>query len=305
MIGVADPSDIVLIDKKSRSGKRLASDDLVQEVLDRIGSIHNVTLTRIAKHRRVLFVEGKDYSLLLKFASIAGYKDLSVGSELPSVSSDGFSNWTKIRDTAWGIKKILGGPFQMASMLDRDFRCGEEVEYVRSELQSEIDLAIILNRKEIENYLLVSSAICKAINAEIRRRAKKEDQKTCSDQEIVDQLIAITDPLENDVRSQYLASRTEYFSGSSDKRAPATLMKETGEWFQQQWDTVEGRIRVAPGKAVLARLREWAQIRFGVTLTTTSIARCLTREDLASDLLDILSQIDDFRLASLPDAAES
>jgi predicted ATP-dependent endonuclease of OLD family len=61
MIGAAEVKDILLVDKKSRSEKRLANDDLVQVVLDQIGSIHNITLTRIAKHRRVLFVEGKDY----------------------------------------------------------------------------------------------------------------------------------------------------------------------------------------------------------------------------------------------------
>jgi energy-coupling factor transporter ATP-binding protein EcfA2 len=83
MIGTADPRDIVLIDKKSRSAKRLASDETIQHVLDLIGSLHNVTLTRIAKHRRVLFVEGNDYPLLLKFARVAGYEKLSNGMDLP------------------------------------------------------------------------------------------------------------------------------------------------------------------------------------------------------------------------------
>ena len=167
MIGAADPRDIILIDKKARSGKRLASDQLVQDVLESIGSIHNITLARIAKHRKVLFVEGKDYPLVLKFAGIAGHLELSLGNDLPAVSSEGFANWTKVRDTAWGIKKILGGPFRMASLLDRDYRSTEELGAIKNDLESEIDLAVFLGRKEIENYLLWFPQPCA-----LRSRAK-------------------------------------------------------------------------------------------------------------------------------------
>ena len=207
MIGTADPRDIVLIDKKSRSAKRLASDETVQHVLDLIGSLHNITLTRIAKHRRVLFVEGNDYSLLLKFAKVAGYEELSTGMDLPAVSSDGFCNWEKIRDTAWGIRKILGGPFRMASMLDRDFRSVEEVEAIRKQLESEIDLAIILQKKEIENYLLVPSMLCDAMNAEVRRKRNKGARTATK--EVCEELMILTTPLASEIRFAIFCQKPE------------------------------------------------------------------------------------------------
>lgn len=299
MIGAADPRDIVLIDKKVRSGKRLAGDELVQAVLDLIGSIHNITLTRIAKHRRVLFVEGKDHSLLMRFASIAGLSELSTSSELPYVSSDGFSNWTKIRDTAWGIKKVLGGQFRMASLLDRDFRSDEEVEAITTDLQSEIDLAIILGRKEIENYLLIPAVLSNAINHEIKRRQKQESIDQCTEEEIKKELLELTDPLANELRAQYSACRSEYLAGAGDKRAVATTIKEANEWFDQQWSTVFGRIHICPGKQVLSQLREWAQRKFGVTLTLHVITSRMHRTDLPSELLDVLQQLNDFRIGQL------
>ena len=297
MIGAADPRDIVVIDKKARSGKRLASEETVQHVLDLIGSVHNVTLTRIAKHRRVLFVEGKDYPLLLKLARVAGHSELASASDLPAVPSEGFSNWTKIRDTAWGMKKILDGPFQVASILDRDYRSDEEVAAIQSELMSYIDLAIILGRKEIENYLLVPSVLSRAINAEAQKKHKPQKPQTCNDEDISLQLAEITGPLVNEIRAQYAANRSEYLSKSGDRRAPATLIKEADDWFSKEWETLEGRIRICPGKQVLSRLREWAQHKFGVTLTTTTITSKMTKTDLARDLKQALNSLDGFRLS--------
>jgi AAA domain, putative AbiEii toxin, Type IV TA system len=304
MIGAADPRDIVLIDKKARSGKRLASDHLVQGVLDLIGSIHNITLTAIAKHRKVLFVEGKDHPLVLKFAGIAGYAQLPLGNDLPAVSSEGFSNWTKVRDTAWGIKKILGGPFRMASMLDRDYRSNEEMDAIKSNLESEIDLAIFLGRKELENYLLVPSALSAAINAETRRKHRSEQNDPCTEKDVIQELMAITGPLSNEVRAQYSACRNEYLTKSGDKRASATLMKETADWFDQEWASVEGRIRICPGKYVLAKFRDWAQSKYSVTITTNSITTRMTKRDLAPDLMQMLASIEEFRAASFAASAE-
>jgi hypothetical protein len=302
MIGAADPRDVILIDKKARSGKRLASDESVQSVLDLMGSIHNVTLTRIARHRKVLFVEGNDYPVLLKLANIAGYTELSSGNDLPAVSSDGFSNWTRIRDTAWGIKKNLGGPFRMASMLDRDYRSKEELDAIKKNLESEIDLAIFLGRKEIENYLLIPSAICSAINAEIRRRHKSGQGLSCTEEEIVIALTSLTNPLSNDIQSQYCASRSDYLA--KDKRATATLIKESADWFDHEWATLEGRIRICPGKFVLTKLREWVQGKYGVTITNNSVIAKMTARDLAPDLMEILASIDNFRATSSTEFGE-
>jgi hypothetical protein len=305
MIGAADARDIVLIDKKARSGKRLVSDDLIQGVLDLIGSIHNITLTRIAKHRKVLFVEGKDYPLVLRFAGIAGYIELSTGRDLPAVSSDGFSNWTKVRDTAWGIKKILGGPFRMAAMLDRDYRAQEEIDAIKSNLESEIDLAIFLGRKELENYLLVPSALCAVINAEMRRKRKPEQATTCTEDEIVAQLMTVTDPLSNEIRAQYSAYRNDFLTKSGDKRASATLIREAADWFDEEWATIEGRIRICPGKDVISKFREWAQEEYGVTITTNSITAKMTKRDLSPELVAVLASIDEFRMATFAEPVET
>lgn len=53
----ADPSEIVLVDKTRQSGERLKTVEALQKALETVGSIQNITLARLSKTRKVLFVE--------------------------------------------------------------------------------------------------------------------------------------------------------------------------------------------------------------------------------------------------------
>jgi energy-coupling factor transporter ATP-binding protein EcfA2 len=298
IIGAADARDVVIIDKKTRKAQRLATDETVQQALDSIGSLHIVALTRIARHRRVLFVEGNEYPLLLKFAKTAGLLNLASSKDLPAVPSDGFSNWTRVRDAIWIIHKILNSPFKVASVLDRDYRSKEEIEAIKTALESKIDLSIILDRKEIENYLLVPSAIARAIKTSFRKhKTTANDQHSCDVSDVENALMTITDSLRRNIQAQYSARRGEYLNGIGDKRDLATIYQETADWFELEWATLEGRIRVVPGKDVLSSLREWAQERYATTLTTDLILSKMVGSDLARDLRETLEQLDLFRLS--------
>ena len=48
----------------------------VQEAVDSIGSIQNITLTELARNRRLLFIEGlNDYKIIRRFGKLLGYSD--------------------------------------------------------------------------------------------------------------------------------------------------------------------------------------------------------------------------------------
>ena len=69
----ADPSEIVVVDKTKKHANRLRDVEGVQAALKAIGSIQNITLTRLAQNRRVLFAEGDtDVRLLRRFARVLG-----------------------------------------------------------------------------------------------------------------------------------------------------------------------------------------------------------------------------------------
>ena len=83
LMSEADPSEILLIDKTKKTAERLKDVEGVQRALDAVGSVQNITLTRLARNRRILFSEGSsDFRLLRRLASRLSYDDLASGADL-------------------------------------------------------------------------------------------------------------------------------------------------------------------------------------------------------------------------------
>ena len=109
ILGEADPAEILLIDKTLRSAKRLRDVEGVQQALDAIGSIQNITLTQLARTKKILFVEGMDdYKIIRRFAKNMGFQELSSGADITPFESGGYSSWERVKSLAWGIQKTLG-----------------------------------------------------------------------------------------------------------------------------------------------------------------------------------------------------
>ena len=196
----ADPSEIVLIDKTKRSGERLKDVVAVQAALEQIGSLQNITLARLARSRRVLFVEGGDFTLLTKFARVVGLLELAAGTEIVPVAIEGFAGWERIRNIAWGINRTLGTSLVFAAVLDRDYYPDEEIETVQRSLGEHAALVHIHHRKELENYLLVPSVIARATSMVMRSSGKTGTPPTV---EGIENLLAeITRDMKNDVVGQ-------------------------------------------------------------------------------------------------------
>ncbi len=107
----ADPSEIVLINKRRRTGERLKDVVGVQRALDAVGSAQNITLTALARSRRVLFVEGEDdFRLLRRFARRLGLTELAAGMGIIALPSGGFGSWQRVTTLASGIADALGAP---------------------------------------------------------------------------------------------------------------------------------------------------------------------------------------------------
>jgi energy-coupling factor transporter ATP-binding protein EcfA2 len=68
IISEAEPEDIVLIDKRRKAGRRIKDPSELHDVFRVLGSNLNPVLTQLAKTLRVVFVEGKDFQILAKFA---------------------------------------------------------------------------------------------------------------------------------------------------------------------------------------------------------------------------------------------
>ena len=294
IISEADPSEIVIVDKRRRSAQRLRDIESVQAVLNEVGSIQNLTLTRLAKNRTVLFLEGeKDFAILRDFARHLGLDELASGVNLTPVESEGFSSWERIKALGWGIERTLGQPLRIGVIYDRDYACPEQVQSILDELRAHVALAHIHERKEIENYLLVPEVLCRAMQSAVSERARRLGEQSAEPGSIVEILERLTGPLKGRVQSQYIARRTEYLRRTG--RDAATIAEETLEWFEPIWGCLETRMEVVPGKDVLKLLRDELQSQYAISLTDHRIVGAFKPKEIPADLANLLRALDAFR----------
>jgi len=284
----ADPSEVVLIDKHRRTGERLRDVVGVQRALEAVGSVQNITLSALARNRKVLFVEGHDdFRLLRRFARRLGLQDLSTG--IISLPSKGFSSWRRITTLASGIEEALGAPLTIAAVFDRDYYCTEEINGILLELSKHLAFAQVHQRKEIENYLLVLPVLARVVDVLLRERSARQEERP----DVMTIVREITDGYRDVVLSQLMAKRWEYWRPTG--RDLADINRETIAWFEGQWNDLEKRLVIVPGKEVLRDMRTRLQIGIGLSLTEARIVEAMRRDEIPKDLEVLLRQIDEFR----------
>ncbi len=149
IITEADPDDILLINKNTRSAKRLKDPSQLKLIFDSLGSNLIPIMTQLSKTKRVLFVEGKDFQILSKFARIAGLKETANRTDFAVIPSKGF-NPQKVNNYLEGIEFTLGDSVASAVVFDRDYRTKEECDTIKRMLSKSTGFVHIFERKELE-----------------------------------------------------------------------------------------------------------------------------------------------------------
>lgn len=294
IIAEADPTELVMVDKRRRTSERLKTVVEIQRAMDAVGSSQNITLTALAKSRRVLFVEGfDDYRLFRRFARKLGLQALSAGIGLTPLESGGFGSWSKITVLAEGVAEIVGAPLMIGAVYDRDYYCDEFIEHVKSALGERLRLAWVLDRKEIENYLLVPAALDRAVLQMLNARRERGDPTETLPISTAEILLEITTPMEEDVLSQLLARKADHVRSRGEDMSGVN--KETMVKFRSRWANLDTRLALVPGKETLRQLRQRLQNKLGVTLTDARIAEAMTRTDVPEDMRTMLAALDRFR----------
>lgn len=298
IIAEAEPDEILIVDKSKRSAQRLRRIDQVQDAIERLGSSQNITLTQLARTRRVLFVEGNDFRLLSQFAGVLNLPRVKTQSNFTVVPSDGFSNWSKIDAFSWGFKQTMKQSLDIGAVFDRDYRCDEEIDEIVHELSGNLRFVHFHSRKELENYLLVPVVLEKAIKQRLIERA------TSLDFHIDAVLEEITNPLKSSVSGSYLGARVDYFRKRSSGIATSTVSTDAMENFERRWSDISLRMEIVPGKEVFSKLNAYLQDNYRVSLTPFQVVRNFNRFNVPKDLVTFLRKVDSIFCAPLSSTGE-
>jgi predicted ATP-dependent endonuclease of OLD family len=242
----------------------------------------------------VLFVEGlHDFQLLRRFARRLGLQELASGVGIVPLPSGGFGSWRRVTTLAAGIAEALGSPLSIAAVYDRDYYCIEQINEVVEALSENLKLAHVHARKEIENYLLIPSALARALGQILSERTAPQEAYPPPMPIIDSLLIRITNTMKDEVMAQLVAKRIEKLKSTG--RDPAEITKETIADFNQKWNELLTRLTIVPGKDVLHELRAYLQDHLGVSLTDARIVDAIHRDEIPEDLRGLLHAIDAFR----------
>lgn len=296
ILGEADPSEILLIDKKKRSARRLRDIAGIQQALNIIGSVQNITLTQLARNKKILFVEGlNDYKIIRRFAKNIVLQELSLGSDITALESGGFSSWEKVKSLAWGLKKTLEADISIGAIYDRDFWCDDEIVEILYDLKSHLHFAHIHERKEIENYLLVPVVLDRTLERLISERNRKRDENIVLDESIEDILESLSANNKIDIQSQYLEKFSHYKKLKSPSIDGSTLNMQALKSFEKKWNNIEERMKLIRGKQTLQDLRSYISAKWSVTLTATRIIDNFKKSEIPQDMIKLIMEMEKYR----------
>ncbi len=293
IMGEADPSEILLVSKGLKLARRLRDIEGVQLAVEELGSAQNITLSHLARTKKILFVEGvSDYKTIRRFAKNLGFSELASGNDLTAFESGGFSSWEKIKAFAWGIKNTIDASMKLFAVYDRDYYCEEEIESILFGLRSELTAAHIHGRKEMENYLLVIPVLQRVLEKRVHLRGRRAGEAVVLDKGVVEYLEEVTASLKIDAQSQYIGRRLSYYQGR--KEDTSTISKIAIEAFEEMWVDINSRMRVVPGKTTLRLLRNAIQTDYNVNMTDVQIIDEFRMSEVPDDLRELIVNLDLF-----------
>lgn len=295
LISEAEINDILLINKTNQSAKRIKDPSQLINIFQVLGSNLNPVLTQIAKSRRVLFVEGKDFSIFSKIARILKKDQVANRADFAVVPIEGF-NPTKLRAFKEGVEKTIGSKILSAVIFDRDYRSNNEVKEEQKDLKHGSHFAHIHSCKEIENFLLMPDSIKKAIEDRLNESNTRTGKSINFTDEIYLYLGNISMDFKYKTQAQLQSHRLKYEKTLNPKNDESTIIEVILKEFELQWEDLTERLKIIPGKEFLSALNTKLQEDYKVTITAANIINSMQKNSIPAELRTLIEEINDFRI---------
>lgn len=275
--------DILVVDKKSKSSKFATSIPAVQKVVEEVGAIHNLQLSRFWSARRCLFVEGNDLSVLKILQEKLSPDTSDPVDALPNLSIGGSGNWRLALGASMGFTNAAGEPIKTYCILDRDYKTDDEVHEIVNGARAQGLQIHIWRRKEIENYVLIPAAIQRYIASNVVGSKKPPTIDV-----VTQRLEKICNDHENDIVDNVATAILDRDRGKGVKHANTVAR----EWVKKSWNSLEGKVCLVPGKTAISELSGWSKGNYGVSFGANTIARTLLGSEIDSEIVAVIGTIE-------------
>lgn len=275
IISEVEPSNILIIDKEKKKSLYANKVPVVQSILNSIGSIHNLQLTKLWASKKLLIVEGEDIDILKRLQNtLLPYTEEPFDS-IPNFDIGGWGGWNHARGSSMLLKETVDYDVKIYCLFDSDYHTDIEISTRLEEAKKTKVNIHIWSKKEIENYLIVPSAILRIIKSE----SKKASHLTISDIEniIKEQITDMYDELIDKIADGIQKNDRKHSISSARRIAKSKI------------DKLENRVC---GKDLISLLSKWTQTHYNVSLSPIKLSSCLMANEIDIELQNIIKAIE-------------
>lgn len=275
IISEVEPSNILIIDKQSNKSLYANKVPVVQGILNSIGSIHNLQLTKLWASKKLLIVEGEDIDILKRLQNTLYPNTDEPFDAIPNFDIGGWGGWNHARGSSMLLKETVDYDVNIYCLFDSDYHTEVEIS-TRLKEASKIKVNIhIWARKEIENYLIVPTAILRILKNE----SKKASHLTVTDIEavIMEKATEMQDELIDKLADGIQKHDRKHSVSSARKIAKSKI------------DSLINRVC---GKDIISLLSKWTQENYKVSLSPIKLASCLQANEIEVEIQSIIKAIE-------------
>jgi energy-coupling factor transporter ATP-binding protein EcfA2 len=281
IISDVDPRAILSVDRRLPESTFVSSLPGVQAILDGLGSVQNIQVTRLMRSRSFCLLEGDDLKLLRILQSTSRPEQSPVDL-VPNAELGGRGGWGSGVPGRIPTKNAEGEKIRTFAVLDRDYFPDAEISERYAEARQWRVQLRIWTRKEIENFLLVPAAIARLIAAGVPNGGASPSAEV-----VASEIDAWAEAMRTDV-SDRIATE---FLARDKKGGVAKANPAARRVMDARWKTPEGRLASVPGKAMLRKISQWAQDTYGVSFGAEQIARELLPSEVDPEIIEVVSAV--------------
>lgn len=280
MLSEVNPEEMLVIDRKRGISGFADSMPAMQTAVDHMGAMQNIQLSRLWGAKKLLLVEGDDMQILRRFHDLVFPDSLESLGTAPNHSVGGWGGWNYAVGSSMLLQNAGGETISTYCILDSDFHTPTEIERRLADAGKKNVRLHIWARKEIENYLISASAIVRII-AEKSAKAPTPD-------EVFTELRRIADSNRNEIQDNF----AESFFNEDRAKGYKVANQSARSLMEASWAISDGPLERVSGKILLSAISEWSKSNFGVSFGVKTLLRVIRREELASEVIAVISAID-------------
>lgn len=268
IISDVDPQSIIVIKKRGRYSQKPGKREGIQNVIDNLGSRHNLQLSKLSEARRVIAYEGDDQKFLSQVALKIGDSIYHSFMLIPYFDITGVQNWHEAIGAAKALSVATADHVAAHLIIDRDYRHPTEIEQISlTSKQSGLEFHC-WSKKEIENFFLSPPLLARYVS----ERGNKLMEIKQAEEIIEAGCIELFPECERVISEQY-------YKG------------QKGECVESHFlDIQKGRKAsdVVSGKKLISLVSGKLQKSWGCQISAINLCRFATLEELDDEIVNVV-----------------